>query len=623
MKLGLKLLSAFLLIASLVGMVNYLTSFIYREVLVETGQVCRSSLHEIMEASEMALAIHASQIAAYKLINDKHEGPIPSPIGVEALDDKTGKRQVFQNSLQTFEQWLSVSKHRLEIEARSDQPSNDADKTYAAVDRLANLSNEYARHAKVMDRYLKFVIDGNVAEAHRFLKTEVETHFDDKLLPLVRTHQGMTKEVLVNMLIDADYAISTTNNRSLLITVIAFVLASIMGLVIAHSIATPINALKEAALRIGNGDLDTDIQVVSSGEIGILANTFQKMAKRLKSTTVSKVYVNNILQSMEEMLVVTDAQGCIETVNHAALEELGYSEKELLGQSVTLLFPSKQSLPTESKSDNRAIDGAIERMLLTKSGAEIPVQLSSSLLMSANGDHGSVVYVAKNIVEQKRVEAQMLTSLNEKKVLLREIHHRVKNNLQIISSLLNLQAMRADYPEVKHLFRKSENQIRSMALIHEQLYLSQDLARIKFDQYVDSLIGHLEHSYGREARNIILHIDVDPVQLSIDEAITIGLLINELVSNAMKHAFSQNQGGDIWISFKMDEKECTLSVRDNGIGLTESSADDANNKTLGMDLVNALVKQLDANLEVGNQHGTQFVITFEDASTKEHSATTA
>ena len=162
------------------------------------------------------------------------------------------------------------------------------------------------------------------------------------------------------------------------------------------------------------------------------------------------------------------------------------------------------------------------------------------------------------------------------------------------------------------MFHESDMRIRSMALIHEQLYRSRDIAQIEFAEYLHSLIKNLQRSYGQEGHRIAIRIQVDPVHLSLDEAIPCGLLINELVSNAIKHAFPAEREGTIWIIFETGQGGHTLTVRDDGIGLSNST----NTQTLGLQLVHALVKQLHGELQLDRQKGTCFVITFESLSNR-------
>lgn len=207
---------------------------------------------------------------------------------------------------------------------------------------------------------------------------------------------------------------------------------------------------------------------------------------------------------------------------------------------------------------------------------------------------------------------QVEESLEEKNVLLKEIHHRVKNNLQVISSLLNLQSFQIKDPATVQLFRDSQNRVRSMALIHEKLYQSHDLARINFKNYIESLTNYLMRSYGAEAREVTFALEIEQISLGVDQAVPCGLIINELVSNSLKHAFPDNQKGEITIQFmKRADKQFHLIVRDNGVGFPKN-IDFQKTASLGIQLVNSLVNQLEGSIELHGSGGTEFRIDFSE-----------
>lgn len=214
------------------------------------------------------------------------------------------------------------------------------------------------------------------------------------------------------------------------------------------------------------------------------------------------------------------------------------------------------------------------------------------------------------IIDRELARAQLKASLAEKDVLLKEIHHRVKNNLQVISSLLNLQSHSAGDRQVIQMFTESRNRIRSMALVHEGLYQSDDLGGIEFSHYVSSLTGYLLRSYGVHTDGVELTIDVDPVHLGIDSAVPCGLIVNELVSNALKHAFVDGRQGHITIELhSVDNGRYELKVGDNGVGIPEG-LDIGQTGSLGLRLVSTLVEQLGGTMDLDRSAGTVFRIAF-------------
>ena len=218
------------------------------------------------------------------------------------------------------------------------------------------------------------------------------------------------------------------------------------------------------------------------------------------------------------------------------------------------------------------------------------------------------------ITRRLDAEGRIRASLREKEVLLKEIHHRVKNNLQIISSLLNLQTGQIEDERAEALFRESQDRVRSMALIHERLYQSEDLARVDFAEYVRSLVGYLVRSYSGQATRVQVETEVDDVSLGIDAAIPCGLIVNELVSNAMKYAFSEGKEGRIRVQLReTGDGGYRLVVSDNGVGFPED-LDFRMTESLGLQLVTTLVDQLEGSIELDVRKGTRFIMTFEKLS---------
>lgn len=216
----------------------------------------------------------------------------------------------------------------------------------------------------------------------------------------------------------------------------------------------------------------------------------------------------------------------------------------------------------------------------------------------------------QEITDRIKAEESATTSLKEKELLLQEIHHRVKNNMQIVSSLFRLQLRQIDNPKVLEILQDSQSRINAMALVHEALYLPQNLSGVNFRDYIRKLAMNLFDSFSADPERLELITDVEKISMDIDTAIPCGLIINELVTNAMKHAFPNGLDGKIWLSLKLDNGEYRLTVRDNGSGIPES-IDIYNTNSLGMQLVvNLTINQLQGKIEMHQKNGTEFVITF-------------
>jgi two-component sensor histidine kinase len=225
----------------------------------------------------------------------------------------------------------------------------------------------------------------------------------------------------------------------------------------------------------------------------------------------------------------------------------------------------------------------------------------------------TIAVVGLYAFERRRdhAEEKLKTSIVEKELLLREIHHRVKNNIQIMSSLLSIQSKYIDDHRVLELFKDYQNRIRSLALVHEKLYMSGNLANIDFRNYVISLTDNMVRTLGI-SRNITINIDIENILLNTDTAIPCGLIINELVSNSFKYAFPDGREGRITIALKKMDDEFILTVGDNGIGI-DDGADISKLNTLGLGLVfNLVEKQLNGSVELDTAEGTAFTMRFKD-----------
>lgn len=216
--------------------------------------------------------------------------------------------------------------------------------------------------------------------------------------------------------------------------------------------------------------------------------------------------------------------------------------------------------------------------------------------------HGKLLIV-QDIDKRKKLEKELQRSLYEKDLMMKEIHHRVKNNMQVISSLLSLQSMHHDDTETKHLLLESKNRVKSMAMVHEKLYQSENLQKIDMKEYIDQVITHLFISYGQNKNMIKTQVEVESVQMDINTAVPVGLIINELLTNALKYAFPEGKG-KLSLKLHLDDDKYCLKISDNGIGLPDDF-DINHTKTLGFQLVYRLVRQLKGTIKIGINNGTK------------------
>ncbi len=312
-------------------------------------------------------------------------------------------------------------------------------------------------------------------------------------------------------------------------------------------------------------------------------------------------------------IVITDLIGNIEYVNPKFTEITGYSLEEAIGQNPRILKSGENPRELYKNLWDTITSGNEWHGLFLNKKKDNTLFWESASISAIKNEEGKITHfcaVKEDITEQKTKDEKLQNSLKEKELMLREIHHRVKNNLQIISSLLKLQATYITDPTALEYFRISQDRVKSMALIHQQLYRSTDLSSINFGDYLRHLTTHLFQAYGVNENNIRLNIDAKNIYIGIDTAIPCGLLINELISNSLKHAFPNNRKGRIIIRMELkDENTYLLTVSDNGVGFPED-IDFRNTKSLGMQLVITLTDQIDGKIELIRDSGTIFNISF-------------
>ncbi|HEY9644157.1 MAG TPA: PAS domain S-box protein [Coleofasciculaceae cyanobacterium] len=311
--------------------------------------------------------------------------------------------------------------------------------------------------------------------------------------------------------------------------------------------------------------------------------------------------------------------------NREVAELLGYPPEAIQARGAgflqDILHPEDRArIPERNQRWNTAKDGEIlqtELRMQRINGEWCYLQCQETLFArNADGSPQQILGAAVNITAAKQLEEiqrtkeQLQASLQEKEVLLKEIHHRVKNNLQIVYSLLRLQHRRVKDQQASEILLESRNRIKSIALVHEKLYRSEDLSKINLTQYIPSLVASLFSTYETQLDTVALKTEIDPVSLDVDTAIPCGLIINELVSNALKYAFPPDRKGEICVELRAeDQRQVRLIVKDNGIGIPQDF-DFAKAESLGLKLVRDFVAQLEGNLRVERNHGTEFRITF-------------
>jgi PAS domain S-box-containing protein len=322
-----------------------------------------------------------------------------------------------------------------------------------------------------------------------------------------------------------------------------------------------------------------------------------------------------VVEAAPNAMVMIDMDGRVEMVNIQAQQVFGYTRDEILGQPVEILAPKQFLGHHERWGDtffaslrSRPIGARQGLYARRKDGSEFPVEIGFSTIETDEGPKilSAIVDISHLKQEQERIQA----ALREKEILLGEIHHRVKNNLQIVYSLLDLQSSHISDQAALDMLRDSRSRIQSMALIHQTLHGSNDFSKVDFARFVETLLPSLIVSYGVDVNRIAIGVDVEPVRLRIDSAVPCGLVVNELITNALKHAFRDCDRGEIRIALtRQAVDEIVLSVSDNGIGLPDNF-DPERTETLGLRLVRLLAGQLDGTVSIHRSNPTRFSMRF-------------
>lgn len=357
--------------------------------------------------------------------------------------------------------------------------------------------------------------------------------------------------------------------------------------------------------------------------VAMIPGTEKSMASILDMTELrrSKMAIKesqerfkSIFDNAAEAIILFDCQGNIVESNDKIKEIFGFKNEEIIGQN----FVDMMSMMGMDYEDAKMIledlisGNELKQVvwnIKNKHGTKIIFRVRPSLIKTKNRVIG-ILLIMEDITELKNVENSLKYSLEEKEVLLREIHHRVKNNLQIISSLLSLQRLQVEDSQTADILWECQGRVRAMAMIHENLYQSHDLGSINFRNYVEMMLYDIFNLYRVNKKSVKLDTLIESLEMGIETAMPCGLVINELATNSIKHAFPQGNG-TIRIELKTDNDLHILIFEDDGIGLPEN-LDPLKSKKLGLMVVNTLVNQLNGEMEIDRTNGTKFIIKFRE-----------
>ncbi len=595
MRLNLKLIFGFVSVAALILIVGASSYFLNDQIKSDLIEESKSTANELQTFSELTLNLQNSLIYVRNFLveSDKlQENPDDLDVNLKV---SLAEDQVNQ-SLNRFEELLGrIMKEKKGQGLESETALFYRQEMHGIVD---SLQSAFVPYKSLISQLLDLDKQEDDEFGDQMYNTTIEPYYRGTLLPIIeqlRENEKIRVEAQLSILQDEA---EKTGIKIITYTGIGFIVAMWLAYFVYLSIARLLKNLSEAAQRIGDGDLDSRIRLGTNDELERVAESINQMAEKLSKSMVSKAYVNNILQSMGDMLVVTNNDLLITMMNQATLKKLDYTEEELKDTSLSTLICDSEKDEIRKKL-NELENGnptSVETNFKTKRGDFIPVILSYSQITDNFADNHGLVCVASDISLQKEAEKRISDSLKEKNVLLAEIHHRVKNNLAVISGLLQMQIWNIDDDRNIEALKDSQMRVQSIALVHEKLYQSESFTNINFESYITDLAGAIQKTYNNNQKEVDIDVEIDDIKITLNQAIPLSLLLNELIVNAYKHAFNGIDKGRIFIKLQKIEENLMLHFGDNGTGLPPD-VELKKSQSLGSTLIKTLVQQLNGAFE--------------------------
>ncbi len=409
MKIYHKLALGFLSTSLIVAATTCISLLTNRGIQYDLAQISQSSIDEVESATEMVFTLQVIQTATQELLAEKYKGVIEVKSAAQSVEKLTGLQANIEEKINEFEAHLAggrkATNTAIKFNINGFTEAKEIEEEQEELKLLDQVQAEFLVHKKLIEYYLA-ILSNNPNGAEKFLDKTLEPHFKDKLLPLIRAYEADAELELTREAKEVQTSLANANKLIISSTFITLLIAIFLSRLIALSIASPIVKLKNAVTRIGKGSLDTQVNVVSNDEVGVLANSFNKMVEDLRMTTVSKVYVDNILSSMINSLIVVNLDTTIRKVNQATSNLLGYEKSELISKPVGLLFTEGTLIEIDSLLQKGFV-GSVEITYLTKEGNQIPMSFSASVIRDGQGNTQGFVYVAQNITERKQAESAL------------------------------------------------------------------------------------------------------------------------------------------------------------------------------------------------------------------------
>lgn len=573
--LGKKIVLSFVLLSVILGGLGIVWEFYYAGITNKQLQESREASQIVEFSNEMEVSLYQSLLYLNSIREvDKVERGEQT---IQLMPSKMHFRTAFNNELLSFEKSFSALNQLLTNKA-------------SLQANVSDLENRYFLYKSLSSEWLSLIED-DPDEANITFLSSIEPYFRNNIMPKVAEIRTGALQVRDSKIKELDDELRTARITNIIASTLALLFSLLLAFYIYKSVKTPLRKFVDSANQIGEGNLKERVDIDSDDEIGFLANAFNAMVKNLERKTISTDYLDNVLESIREAILVTDNNDIVTRINGSAARLLGYSTDEIIGKPLQGFFylVNSDGIKSERKEE------VSEYKLITRNKEHIPVLFSQADLIE-NGKKKGRVNVATDISKLKEAELELKKALDEKGMMLAEIHHRVKNNLAVISGLLQLQGYHTKNDEITEALKDSQFRIQSMALVHEKLYESENLAYISYDRYVKDLLQAIISMHESAYKSVKLSCDIEAFSLSIGQAIPASLLLNELIVNSFKHAFTKQEKGEIVVNGKEVNSKVIIEISDNGKGVTQE--DFFKSKSLGSTLIDTLIDQLDGNLEV-------------------------
>ncbi len=670
MKISQKLIAGYLAIALVMGGLMYLSVRVYIDISNEVVELKADSLDVAGTAENLIRVLENSQNSMQDLINNKPEisyiySMTSSELGVSVAE----REQIEQRLKADLDKLKYLLTPLIKTTHQEEKPPRDINRQHGG-EKLKDLLDLRKKHFYYHWKYLSHFInlaDELPAQADAFFTKTLEPHYRENIQPVIQGY-WKNKEVEREKQISRIIHKSIPNASIIIIvsTTLSLLSILILGLWVSNYLSKPLRQLADAALKIGKGQLETRIDIQSRDEVGILADAFNRMATDLSKTTVSKTFVDNIIESMLDALIVINPDITIRTINQATLDLLGYDEHELIGKPVSdILIEENAEISSIDNLMSESSFGAVEKNYLTKTGERIPVTISKALLYDEHAKIEGIVWVARDIRERKRSEKviqnayeEMESRVDERtkelltanELLKREIGEHKRTEVALRQSEHRLRSLSshiisAQEKERRHISMELHDDLgQSLSLLKVQLSSIQNrldsATAVIFDdiqetrQYLDVVIENVRRlskdlspslldDFGLTAAvelllddfvkhcdfNVFREIESMEEVFTLEKQIILYRIFQEIMTNIAKHANASH----VHIQIKLNNSFMTVTVTDNGGGfnLDQLSAMHAAEKGMGLSAMQERVLMLGSSLDISTQQGRGTRIHFE------------